>query len=156
MLVETAYRKYSAQMVQSMTRFSRDETTAKDAVSQAFTQALIHRPMLEEMPEPAMKAWLYAAARNAIIDLKRKEARTVSFDESAQEESFASSPENRILIESMLGRLPQELQLPVYLKYYQGYNSTEIGKAMGIPSSTIRTRLRVALNLMRQMMKGDL
>ena len=156
MLVETAYRKYSAQMVQSMTRFSRDETTAKDAVSQAFTQALIHRPMLEEMPEPAIKAWLYAAARNAIIDLKRKEARTVSFDESAQEESFASSPENRILIESMLGRLPQELQLPVYLKYYQGYNSTEIGKAMGIPSSTIRTRLRVALNLMRQMMKGDL
>ena len=156
MLVETAYRKYSAQMVQSMTRFSRDETTAKDAVSQAFTQALIHRPMLEEMPEPAMKAWLYAAARNAIIDLKRKEARTVSFDESAQEESFASSPENRILIESMLGRLPQELQLPVYLKYYQAYNSTEIGKAMGIPSSTIRTRLRVALNLMRQMMKGDL
>ena len=156
MLVETAYRKYSAQMVQSMTRFSRDETTAKDAVSQAFTQALIHRPMLEEMPEPAMKAWLYAAARNAIIDLKRKEARTVSFDESAQEESFASSPENRILIESMLGRLPQELLLPVYLKYYQGYNSTEIGKAMGIPSSTIRTRLRVALNLMRQMMKGDL
>lgn len=156
MLVETAYRKYSAQMVQSMTRFSRDETTAKDAVSQAFTQALIHRPMLEEMPEPAMKAWLYAAARNAIIDLKRKEARTVSFDESSQEESFASSPENRILIESMLGRLPQELQLPVYLKYYQGYNSTEIGKAMGIPSSTIRTRLRVALNLMRQMMKGDL
>ena len=156
MLVETAYRKYSAQMVQSMTRFSRDETTAKDAVSQAFTQALIHRPMLEEMPEPAIKAWLYAAARNAIIDLKRKEARTVSFDESAQEESFASSPENRILIESMLGRLPQELQLPVYLKYYQGYNSTEIGKAMGIPSSTISTRLRVALNLMRQMMKGDL
>lgn len=156
MLVETAYRKYSAQMLQSMTRFSRDETTAKDAVSQAFTQALIHRAMLEEMPEPAMKAWLYAAARNAIIDLKRKEARTVSFDESAQKESFASSPENRILIESMLGRLPQELQLPVYLKYYQGYNSTEIGKAMGIPSSTIRTRLRVALNLMRQMMKDQL
>lgn len=41
MLVETAYRKYSPQMLQSMTRFSRDETTAKDAVSQAITQAIV-------------------------------------------------------------------------------------------------------------------
>ena len=62
MLIDTAYRKYSGPMLQAMIRFSRDETAANDAVSQAFTQALVNRAMLEAMPEPAMKAWLYATA----------------------------------------------------------------------------------------------
>ena len=56
MLIDTAYRKYSGPMLQAMIRFSRDETAANDAVSQAFTQALVNRAMLEAMPEPAMKA----------------------------------------------------------------------------------------------------
>ena len=78
MLIDTAYRKYSGPMLQAMIRFSRMKTAANDAVSQAFTQALINRAMLESMPEPAMRAWLYAAARNALVDMKRKEARLVS------------------------------------------------------------------------------
>ena len=46
MLIDTAYRKYSGPMLQAMIRFSRDETAANDAVSQAFTQALVNRAML--------------------------------------------------------------------------------------------------------------
>ena len=42
--------------------------------------------------------------------------------------------------------------MPVCLKYYQGLTSTEIGRIMGIPPATVRTRLRVALKLMRAMM----
>lgn len=51
MLIDTAYRKYSGPMLQAMIRFSRDETAANDAVSQAFTQALVNRAMLEA-PSP--------------------------------------------------------------------------------------------------------
>ena len=62
MLIESACREYSAQMLGAMLRFSRDEAAAGDAVSQAFMQAMANRSLLEAMPEPAMKAWLYAAA----------------------------------------------------------------------------------------------
>lgn len=72
MLIETAYKKFSRQMLKAMIRFARDETAAGDAVSQAFTQALINRSLLESMPEPAVRAWLYVAARNAVTDIKRK------------------------------------------------------------------------------------
>ena len=155
MLIDTAYRKYSGPMLQAMIRFSRDETAANDAVSQAFTQALVNRAMLEAMPEPAMKAWLYAAARNALVDMKRKEARLVSLEGSSPAEIPFNDPSDRILAESMLSRLPPGLRAPVYLKYYRGFNSAEIGQAMHSPASTARTRLRTALGLMRAMMKGD-
>lgn len=146
---------YSAQIVKAMIRFSRDEAAANDAVSQAFTQALVNSTMLESMPEPAMKAWLYAAARNAVIDIKRKEARAILLQTLPEDAGSVPDADTRILVRNMMGRLPEDLRRPVSMKYYQGYNSTEIGRAMGIPASTVRTRLRAALNLMRGMMKGD-
>lgn len=155
MLIETAYQMYSAQIVKAMIRFSRDEAAANDAVSQAFTQALVNSTMLESMPEPAMKAWLYAAARNAVIDIKRKEARAILLQTLPEDAGSVPDADTRILVRNMMGRLPEDLRRPVSMKYYQGYNSTEIGRAMGIPASTVRTRLRAALNLMRGMMKGD-
>jgi len=77
--IEAAYEKYRADMVRAMTAFSRDAEAAEDGVSGAYLQALIHREELEGMPEPAMKAWLYAAARNSVIDIKRREKRLTSF-----------------------------------------------------------------------------
>ena len=156
MLIETAYRTYSENMLQAMIRFSRDEAAAKDAVSQAFTQALMNRAMLEAMPEPAMKAWLYSAARNALIDLKRKESRYTLMDEWPLAESLPWDPTDRLLAESLVQKLPGELQAVVCGKYYEGLNSSEIGQSLGIPASTVRTRLRAALSLMRGMMKGEI
>ncbi len=156
MLIETAYKKFSRQMLKAMIRFARDETAAGDAVSQAFTQALINRSLLESMPEPAVRAWLYVAARNAVTDIKRKEARFVPLDKTSPTEEPDPDPNDRILAESMLNGLPTELRIPVYLKYYMGCNSTEIGRALGIPASTVRTRIRTALSRMRNNMKGDI
>lgn len=155
MLIESAYREYSAQMLGAMLRFSRDEAAAGDAVSQAFMQAMANRSLLEAMPEPAMKAWLYAAARNALIDMKRKEARTVCVEEPSGAEEMEIDPGDRILAQELMNRLPQNLKLPVYLKYYQDYNSAEIGRIMNLPAATVRTRLRTALQMMREMMKGE-
>ena len=152
MLIEAAYQKYSGRMLQAMIRFSRDEAAARDAVSQAFTQALMNQTLLETMPEPAVRAWLYAAARNALVDMKRKEARVTVVQELPETEDPQPDPTDRLLVKSMLDRLNPDLRMPVCVKYYQGLTSTEIGRIMGIPPATVRTRLRVALKLMRAMM----
>ena len=119
LLIEAAYQKYSGRMLQAMIRFSRDEAAARDAVSQAFTQALMNQTLLETMPEPAVRAWLYAAARNALVDMKRKEARVTVVQELPETEDPQPDPTDRLLVKSMLDRLNSELRMPVYLKYYQ-------------------------------------
>ena len=154
MEIERAFKEYQDAMVQAMTFFSRDEEAARDGVSQAFAQALANRFMLEAMPEPAMKAWLYAAARNAVIDIKRRETRFVRFSGDNEEDGFPDpwedDPVARAAMESLLEKLPEPLRIPVELKYYKGMNATEIGEAMNLPAATVRTRLRTALRQLRE------
>ena len=106
MLIEAAYRAYSGQLLQAMIRFSRDEEAARDAVAQAFSKAWASRSRLEAMPEAAMRAWIYAAARNGLIDAKRRESRSVPMAEPPEEADPLSDPTDRMLIQSMLERLP--------------------------------------------------
>lgn len=154
MLVADGFEKYKDSLIRSMAIFSGDEQAAQDAVQHAFLKAVMNRELLEQMPEPAMKAWLSAAARNAVIDIKRKQSRLVySLDETLLNEN--PDPTDRLMINVLLSKLPPHLQTIVCLRYYTRLSSTEIGRAMGIPAPTIRTMLRSALGLMRAMLKGD-
>lgn len=154
MLIETRFEEYSNDMVQSMTFFSGDVHAAEDAVQCAFMKALVNRAMLEQMPEPAMKAWLYATARNAVIDMKRKQSRLVyMIDENLVYHQM--DPTDRMIVDTLVSSLPPYLQKPVSLKYFSQLNATEIGRILGLPPPTVRTRVRVAIGLMRGMMKGD-
>jgi RNA polymerase sigma-70 factor (ECF subfamily) len=153
-LVEAAFREYGKVMLGAMIRFCGDEQAARDGVSQAFAQALAHKQMLEAMPAPAMRAWLYAAARNAVVDAKRREARLLSLSDEDALSAYADTrlPDltDRAAAEALLWKLPRELGTIVRMKYFGGMHAGEIGLALGIPSATVRSRLRRAMRIMRE------
>lgn len=140
--------QYREDLLRSMTAFSRDEEASKDAVQQAYLKALLNLELVRPMPEKAFKAWLYATARNALIDGKRRQRRLV-YDLPDALPSAESDPLDRLLVQCLLERLPEELAQVVRLKYYGGLNSTQIGEALDLPPATVRTRLRKAMNVMR-------
>jgi RNA polymerase sigma-70 factor (ECF subfamily) len=151
--IEEAFKEYRDSMVRAMISFSGDEEAAEDGVSHTFAQALAHKFMLEAMPEPAIKAWLYATARNAIVDIKRREVRLSRFAGDGdpeipdpRQDDFAG----RLAVELLLEKLPDSLRIPVELKYYGDMNSMEIGETMNLPAATIRTRLRTAMLRLRE------
>ena len=55
---------------------------------------------------------------------------------------------------SELSKLPDKLKIPVYLFYYDGYSSEEIGQMLHISSSAVRTRLQKAREQLRNVL-GD-
>ena len=154
MEIEEAYRRYRESMKKAMVFFSRDEEAAKDGVSAAFAQALANKLNLEAMPEPAMKAWLYAAARNAVIDIKRRESRFSRLFVKTGDVEFADPGqgdlEGKVTLYNLLSELPDSLRAPVAFKYFENMNATEIGEAMRIPAATVRTRLRTAIRHLRE------
>ena len=150
MLIETAFVKYRDSMHRHVTSFCGDATAAMDAVSQAFTQAWIRKDMVEAMPDPAQRAWLYAAARNAAVDIKRKESRFAPMPEHDLADDSCTDLADRFTVEQLMRQLPAELSIPLHMKYWQGMNATEIGAAIGIPPATVRTRIRTALATMRK------
>ncbi len=57
-----------------------------------------------------------------------------------------------------INSLPVDYRVVVVLRYYAGMDASDIGAALGIPSGTVRTRLRRALKLLRERLSasGDL
>ena len=49
--------------------------------------------------------------------------------------------------------LPTDYKVVVTLRYFGGMDSTEIGHALGLPSATVRSRLRRALTLLRDRLR---
>jgi RNA polymerase sigma factor (sigma-70 family) len=163
MRLQDAFRRYKDEMIRAMTLFCHDGQAVRDGVSHAFTQALTRTPedrrALEEMPEPALKAWLYAAARNAIMDAKRHE-RLLSpipledFDAGSVFGQYQIDHTDRLTVEALLDKLPPALSRLVRMKYFERMNATEIGTALGLPPATVRTRLRTAILMMRDITCG--
>lgn len=144
--IETALRAY-------MTRFSGDGHLAEDAVQHAYLQGLLNRELLEGMPEKAFKAWIYATARNHVLDQRRRKIRWVlgGPDEMLPDGSdLEGEVVRQVMAEKALKALEGDLQTVVRMRYYEDLNATQIGEVLGIPASTIRSRLRKAMGLMRK------
>lgn len=151
MLLEEGYEAFGPGIRRAMTAFCRDVDAAEDALQHAFLQGMKNRALLESMPQGAMRAWLTAAARNHLIDLARRRTRLVvglAEDIPAQ----APDPTDQLLARQLIDTLPQPLAQVVTLKYYGGMNATEIGQALELPPATVRTRLKKAMDLMRERM----
>jgi len=52
-----------------------------------------------------------------------------------------------------IGDLPDELRRIIALRFYAGMDATEIGAALDTPPATIRTRLRKAVGLLRDLLR---
>lgn len=144
--IETALRAY-------MIRFSGDRHLAEDAVQHAYLQGLLNRDLLEGMPAKAFKAWIYATARNHILDQHRRKSRWVLSDpdiSKADEGDLEAQVIRQVMVEKAMQSLSGELQSVVAMRYFEDMNATQIGEALGIPASTVRSRLRKAMGLMKK------
>jgi len=108
----------------------------------------------------ALLAWLLTVTRNLALDFKRREIRRsrvfVSF--SAGEESgeamdaAAINPHDRELTRLALQSLPAEQREALELSYFDGYTQTELAEKLGEPLGTIKTRVRLGLKKLRELL----
>lgn len=61
--------------------------------------------------------------------------------------------EQHQLLSEALIRIPFELQIVVELSYWEELDSSEIGRALGLPAATVRTRLRRARQLLAEQLE---
>ena len=149
MLLEVFYMQNKDKLVAVLTRYSGDSDTSADAVQDAFLKALQNRDTHEDMQEKTLWSWLYTTAKNSLTDAKRKASRLSPLNGYDEAETQADLTD-AIAIKDVLHELPDNLMHVVSLRYYGGMNATEIGELNGIPPATVRTQLRVALQVLRK------
>jgi RNA polymerase sigma-70 factor (ECF subfamily) len=64
-----------------------------------------------------------------------------------------TDPQHSDLYYSVMA-LPRHYRVPLYLHYYEGYSTDEIGELLKLPGATVRTRLRRARQLLQNELEG--
>jgi RNA polymerase sigma-70 factor (ECF subfamily) len=146
---EVLYKRYSRPVFGLALRRLGDRGRAEDAVQETF--ASIWRAARSYKPERGPGApWLYAVARNAIID--RGRARAEPPAEVPEEASPDAGPLERAeeswtawRIHRALEELNTNERTVIELAYWSGLSQSEIAEYLGIPLGTVKTRTRAAL-----------
>jgi RNA polymerase sigma factor (sigma-70 family) len=109
----------------------------------------------------AVSTWVYTIARNRRIDLLRKSLRvepeeldwgTDQGHEPDQADVYAAKEETRALTQA-LSLLPVKQRALIERAYYGDLSHSELAAETGLPLGTIKSRIRLALDRLRQVMQ---
>jgi RNA polymerase sigma-70 factor, ECF subfamily len=157
---EVLYRRYSRPVFGLALRRLGDRGRAEDAVQETF--ASIWRAARTYKPERGPGGpWLYAVARNAIVD--RSRARSETPVETPEEESLADGPPEQAEANWIAWRVHRALEeltpnerSVIELAYWSGLSQSEVAEYLGIPLGTVKTRTRAALARLAVVLEEEL
>lgn len=136
---------------------------AEDAAQETLLRAWQHWPSLRETG--AVRAWLLRIAVNVCHNWQaghfgttrrlNKPLDRALHDAAPDEYGGESHDADALDVRQAVSTLPEDLRRVVALRFFAGMNSTEIGELLEIPAATVRTRLRHALELLREGLAHD-
>jgi RNA polymerase sigma-70 factor (ECF subfamily) len=156
---ELLYQRYVRSVMGLALRRLRDRGRAEDAVQETF--ASVWRSAASYRPERGPAApWLYAVARNAIVD--RLRARTEQPAEAPDTASPDAGPLERAessyvswRVHRALEELPEKEREVIELAYWSGLSQSEVAGYLHIPLGTVKTRTRSALARLADVLEGE-
>ena len=146
---DVLYRRFVRPVFALALRRLGDRGRAEDATQETF--ASIWRSASSYRPERGPGApWLYAVARNAIVDRTRvrSEPPIEAPDEASPEPGPPEEAERSWLswrVHRALQDLPEHERPLLELAYWGGLSQSEIADFLNIPLGTVKTRTRSAL-----------
>jgi RNA polymerase sigma-70 factor, ECF subfamily len=157
---ETLYRRYARAIFGLALRRLGDRARAEDAVQETFTSVWRSARSYDPARGPG-GPWLYAVARNAIIDRSRARVETPMEvpDEAAVEEGPPELAERSwvaLRVHRALEELPEREREVLSLAYWSGLSQSEVAGFLGIPLGTVKTRTRAALARLADILEGEL
>ena len=148
--IEALYRSHSAALVLFALAMSGDRSRAQDAVHQVFLR-LIERGSLEHVAD--VKAYLFAAVRNAVLNDARVSERDAPLD---PESAWFDPPDRDYAAELNLRRAMAALsddQREVTVMHIWGeLTFAQIADVLGVSQNTAASRYRYALARLRETM----
>jgi RNA polymerase sigma-70 factor, ECF subfamily len=157
---ELLYERYARPVFALALRRLGDRGRAEDAVQETFTSIWRSASSYRRERGPGAP-WLYAVARNAIID--RGRARTEPPAEVPETPSGEAEPAERVesnwtawRVHSALAELPEKERVVLELAYWSEMSQSEIADFLQIPLGTVKTRTRAALGRLADSLDEEL
>ena len=153
------YDRYARAVFGLALRRLGDRDGAEEAVQETF--ASVWRSAGSYRPERGRAApWLYAVARNAIVDRFRNRGEPVA--DVPEAPSGETGPEERAeagwlawRVHRAVGELPGPEREVLELAYWRGLSQSEVAETLGIPLGTVKTRTRSGLGKLATLLESE-
>ncbi|MCY9659513.1 RNA polymerase sigma factor SigW [Paenibacillus chondroitinus] len=146
-------------------RMLHNKHDSEDIVQETFMRVYMHLNRYDETQK--FSTWIFRIGKNLCIDLLRKKKVVYSLDTEILEgdernryaihHSDEATPENHILraeiqeqVRHVMNILPDKFKIVVGLYYFNELSLQEISEKLGIPSTTVKTRLHRGREHMRK------
>lgn len=148
------YRRYAAELFGFAASALGDRELAEEVVQDVFAQLWRHAGDYDQS-RASVRTWLYAIARNRIVDAHRrasarpKRAGNDSLDSAAEIDAALDQAVLRWQVTAALARLTPAHREVIRLAHYGGLTMREIAERTGIPLGTVKSRTSYALRSLR-------
>jgi RNA polymerase sigma-70 factor (ECF subfamily) len=141
-MTQTLYRVSYSMLAQPCDR--------EDAVQEAIRRAWEKRDCLRD--ERYMQTWVVRILINVCRDMYARRRRETPVDVLPER----TCPEGADAdLHDALMRLSEKMRLPIVLHYMEGYDIGEIAGMLRLPTGTVKTRMRKARTLLREMLSEE-
>ncbi len=132
---------------------SRDAFEASDVVQDAMLE--VWRRAGDFESRSSVKTWMFAIARNKLIDRTRKGARTVltdeppeTVDEGPSAEELVARADDAVVLRGCMDKLSEAHRSVIHLAYFEDLAYRDIAEVEGVPTGTVKTRVHHAKKLL--------
>jgi RNA polymerase sigma-70 factor (ECF subfamily) len=160
------YDRYGSLAYSVALRIVGDAAIAEDVVQESFLKLWSNASAFDP-DRGSLRSWLVASVRNRAIDhlrgRGRNERREVDLDivEGMPRTDARADPWREVsmalerdAVTEALRRLPAEQKQTIELAYYGGYSQREIAEMSKVPLSTVKGRMRLALEKLHSYLEG--
>ncbi|MHB0859538.1 MAG: RNA polymerase sigma factor [Anaerolineae bacterium] len=143
-----------------------DAATAEEITQDVFTSVWV-KAHTYRADQARVRTWLTSIARHRAIDaLRRKGVRpeghaiawtsmvSSAIPSTGSPEESVELSEQRQRVRADIARLPEEQRLVLSMAFYQGYTHRQIAETLGHPLGTVKTRIRLAMQKLRDSLQN--
>lgn len=140
-MIEKLYMVYHNQLLWYCIGLSgNNRALAEDIVQDTFIRGLENAHILNDLTDSQCRSWLYKTAKNIFIDKVRR----IKNEPQLELKLITEDDLSEVMVRNLCGHLADEERELFWLRYMEGYNSTELGRLFDLPPSTVRARLSSA------------
>ena len=158
------YDRYGGLAYAVAMRVLGDPGRAEDVVQDAFLKIWTNAAGFDPK-KGSLRTWLITAVRNRSIDYLRGRGAHERQELELQPDVAESGPRSdpwrevslaleRMAVREAVGSLPAEQRQAVQMAYFEGYSQSEISDMTHVPISTVKGRMRLALEKLSSYLQG--
>jgi RNA polymerase sigma-70 factor (ECF subfamily) len=155
------YDRYATRVYSLCVSIVQDDIAAEEATQDVFLKIWNH-PERYRFDDNRFVAWLLTLARHRALDHVRHTHRRVMSVHSLDDDTFPELPDLQAdeqarwnEMQHAMQSLPEEQRRVIALAYYHGMSQSDISAHLDIPLGTVKTRLRLGMEKLREAFLKD-